>query len=192
MACCVSFVSPLLFSSTGAFFFSHVSAMGMFYLGSVFAIYHGVGQILAPTLSVDHSLLTASVLGFSFVVDSYVLARAVSDVKKEKPANVSLFQFLKTHNDPFLTTVIVEDCAATTGVLIAGTGIAVSHVTGNPVYDAVSCCLVGVLMGVSALTLARTNKQFLLGRSVDAALQKKVPKSCIVGFRFIFFLKIGR
>lgn len=84
----------------GAFFYSLVSALGMLHLGGVFAIYHGIHQMMSSGHQVEHGLLSASVLGFSFIVDSYVLTRAIADVKKEKPSNVSLFRFLKTHNDP--------------------------------------------------------------------------------------------
>jgi hypothetical protein len=123
--------------------------MGMFYLGSVFAVQHGVFQLISGDHIVDHSLLSAGVLGLSFVLDAYVLTKAVSDVRKEKPPGISMFQFLKTHNDPvtqkrvhfvtklihffflqFLTTIIVEDTAATIGVAIAASGIAASHFTG--------------------------------------------------------------
>ncbi len=76
--------------------------MGMFYLGSVFAVQHGVFQLISGDHVVDHSLLSAVVLGFSFVLDAYVLTKAVSDVRKEKPPGISMFQFLKTHNDPVI------------------------------------------------------------------------------------------
>lgn len=160
----------------GAFFYSLLSSMGMFYGGGCVAIWHGVTQLMSGDEHVvSYGAATFAVLGTSFVVDAYVLVKALADVRREKPAGMSTFRYLKDVNtDPFLTTIILEDSAATVGVLMALAGIGASHITGNPVYDGVACVGVGVLMALSAVALARTNKQFLLGRAVDEELQNRI------------------
>jgi zinc transporter 9 len=158
-----------------AFFFSLLSAVGMFYGGACVSIWHGLRQLIDGAAVVEYTPVTFGVLGLSFVVDAYVLVKVLRDVQRDKPKDVGLVQFLRSGNtDPFIATIILEDSAATMGVLIAVSGIAATHVTGNAVYDSLACLGVGSLMGISAITLARTNREFLLGKAVDQKLQSQI------------------
>ena len=117
---------------------------------------------------------TGGVLALSLALDSYVLVRAVRDVAPQKPPGVSWWRFLKSHRDPFLVTIILEDAAATAGVVVAAVGIAASHYFAMPTFDAAACIGVGVLMGCSALAQASLNKKFLMGKAIDAKLEDSV------------------
>ena len=159
----------------GAFYYSLLSAVGMFYAGACVSVWHGLTSIVGGHQDpISYSYLSFAVLGISFVVDSYVLVGALKDAVAQKPPGVSMLSFLRNHNDPFLVTIIVEDSVATFGVLVALVGISLSSIYQNPLFDQISCVMVGLLMGFSAMALASINKQFLLGKSVDLATQQKI------------------
>jgi cation diffusion facilitator family transporter len=73
--------------------------------------------------------------------------------------------FRKTSNVTTLTA-FTEDTIALVGAGIALFGVYLSRVTGNPVYDAVSALLIGVMLMGFALALAWENKRLLLGESL--------------------------
>eukprot|EP00457_Paulinella_chromatophora_P006312 gb/GEZN01006330.1/.p1 GENE.gb/GEZN01006330.1/~~gb/GEZN01006330.1/.p1 ORF type:complete len:444 (-),score=27.91 gb/GEZN01006330.1/:245-1576(-) len=149
-----------------AFFYSLVSAMGMFWLGAGVTTAHGVYAILH-----NHAIATTwhnwVVLGFSFSIDSYVLMKALRAIRDANPSS-SLLSSIRQNKDPMLLAVMCEDLAATSGAVIAASAIALSHWTGSPVWDGVGSILVGGIMASSALHLVRINKQFLVGCPVDA------------------------
>jgi zinc transporter 9 len=60
--------------------------------------------------------------------------------------------------------VFLEDLIAVGGVGVAATGIGLSAVTGNSVYDAVGSITIGLLMGGVSLFLVQKNMQLLGGQ----------------------------
>jgi zinc transporter 9 len=86
---------------------------------------------------------------------------------KSKPANISFFQHCKKLRDPTTAAVLMEDGAATFGVLVAGTGIAISQYSHMIVWDSLAGLTVAGMLGTMGLYLARLNQRFLLGQSVD-------------------------
>ena len=89
---------------------------------------------------------------------------------KKLPKDMSFFQYMLKLRDPTTAAVLMEDGAACAGVLIAGTGIAVSQYTHMIIWDNIAGLSVAGLMGFMGLYLARLNQRFLLGQSVDAEI----------------------
>jgi len=69
-------------------------------------------------------------------------------------------------------TALTEDTIALAGLVLALVGIAASQVTGDPIYDAASALLIGVMLMGFALALAWENKRLLLGESLPAEDQR--------------------
>ena len=86
---------------------------------------------------------------------------------KKLPKDMSFLQYILKLRDPTTAAVLMEDGAACTGVLIAGTGIAVSQYTHMIIWDNIAGLSVAGMMGFMGLYLARLNQRFLLGQSVD-------------------------
>ena len=63
----------------------------------------------------------------------------------------SIMKLLKKSNDGPLIAIVVEDFAATLGLIIALIGTLISYFTNNPIYDAISSILIGILLMVSGL-----------------------------------------
>jgi len=77
-------------------------------------------------------------------------------------------------NDPFVVAVFLEDSAACLGVLVAASGIALTHITGSPVFDALASIGIGGLLGGVAVRLVKMNQTFLLGQSVDGETEHNI------------------
>ncbi|ETI45862.1 hypothetical protein F441_09582 [Phytophthora nicotianae CJ01A1] len=157
-----------------AYFWSLISALGIFWLGSGVTVFHGIQSILEPPEELFLSWEVWCVLAASFSIDGWVLKRSVQELLATKPKNMSFYQHVKRTKDPFMMAVLLEDMAACTGVLMAGCGIGASHITGNPLWDSLASISIGVLLGGVAVSLIRLNQKFLLGQSVEPEIEKGI------------------
>eukprot|EP00057_Strongylocentrotus_purpuratus_P009450 XP_011663924.1 PREDICTED: zinc transporter 9-like [Strongylocentrotus purpuratus] len=60
----------------------------------------------------------------------------------------------------------MEDTAAVIGVIIAGSCMGLTSITGNPMYDSIGALGVGTLLGAVSGFLIYTNTMALTGRSI--------------------------
>ncbi|GMF39564.1 unnamed protein product [Phytophthora fragariaefolia] len=157
-----------------AYFWSLISALGIFWLGSGVTIFHGIQSILDPPKELFLSWEVWCVLAASFGIDGWVLKRSVQELLASKPKDMSFYQHVKRTKDPFMMAVLLEDMSACTGVIMAGCGIGASHITGNPLWDSLASISIGVLLGGVAVSLIRLNQKFLLGQSVEPEIEKGI------------------
>jgi divalent metal cation (Fe/Co/Zn/Cd) transporter len=73
--------------------------------------------------------------------------------------------FRKT-SDVTTLTALTEDFIAMSGAGIALVGVYLSRVTANPIYDAVTSLLIGLMLMGFAVALAWENKRLILGESL--------------------------
>ncbi|KAL0481953.1 zinc transporter [Acrasis kona] len=152
------------------YFWSLVSAMGMFWVGCGATSWHGIMMIFDPPTLIAYGYITPVVLAISLAVDGAVLLSVIRDIKENKPANMSLIQYAKRIKDPMLMAVLLEDIAACLGVVLASAGIAATVITGNPVFDGIASLCIGALMGGVSYALISMNKQYLTGQAVDSKI----------------------
>eukprot|EP00051_Salpingoeca_urceolata_P016519 m.220319 g.220319 ORF g.220319 m.220319 type:complete len:148 (-) comp18701_c0_seq12:352-795(-) len=62
-----------------AFFYSLIAALSTFGFGSLYTLYEGIHVLLSPPEALVTSYWTSAVLGFSFLVDGFVLTKAWQD-----------------------------------------------------------------------------------------------------------------
>lgn len=157
-----------------AYFWSLISALGIFWLGAGVTITHGVQSLINPPEELVLSWEVWTVLGASFMIDGWVLRRAVQELISTKPSGMSLFRHFRRIKDPFMMAVLLEDMSACTGVVMAAVGIGATHVTGNPLWDSIASISIGALLGGVAVTLIRLNQRYLLGQSVEPEIEKGI------------------
>ncbi|CAH0479267.1 unnamed protein product [Peronospora belbahrii] len=157
-----------------AYFWSLISALGIFWLGSGVTVVHGIQSILEPPKDLTLSWEIWCVLAASFSIDGWVLKRSVQELLATKPENISFYQHVKRTKDPFMMAVLLEDLSACVGVVMAGCGIGASHITGNPLWDSLASVSIGVLLGGVAVSLIRLNQKYLLGQSVEPEIEKGI------------------
>ena len=162
---------PMGYGKAG-FFWALVSALSMFWTGFGASVTHAANQLYNPPELFMVSREMLLVLSASFLLDGYVLGRTLYELRSTVPKGQSVLGYLASGEvrDPFVLAVLYEDAAACTGVVIAASGIALTHYTGDVSYDTLACFAIGFLLGGVALRLVRLNQRFLLGASVDDAI----------------------
>jgi zinc transporter 9 len=157
------------------FVWALISAVGVLFLGCGVTVYHGVSSLFHPAETSGSLWMTLGVLGFAFVVEGATLLVAVKEVRGQA-AGRPLLQFFREMDDPLAAAVLLEDAAAVTGVVFASIGIALSHVTGRPVFDSVASILIGLMLGVVAILLVRRNRQLLLGAAPAGGVTDRIEE----------------
>jgi cation diffusion facilitator family transporter len=157
-----------------AYVWSLFAAFGLFTVGAVVSVMHGVQQLFEPERDADYTInyivLAVAVLleGFSFL---QALRQARTAAVRRKVG--TLHHVLDTSNTT-LRAVFFEDAAALAGLVIAFLGVFLHQLTGNAVYDAAGSILVGLLLGIVALVLIDRNRRFLVGQVADDEIEKIV------------------
>ena len=88
--------------------------------------------------------------------------------------NKSIIKLLKESTDGPLIAIVVEDFAATMGLFIALIGTLLANFTSNPMYDAASSILIGILLMVSGLFLGYEMKHLITGESISQNSEDKI------------------
>jgi solute carrier family 30 (zinc transporter), member 9 len=152
------------------FLFALMSAAGIFVLGFGVTVYHGIHSLMHPKLP-DIKWWLFVILGISFVLNGWVLYKAVAAINKMR-GKQSFKDFLKTTNDPTIAAVLLEDGIACGGVIIAVICIALSAMLRSPVPDAIGSLIIGSMLGFVAIWLGIKNRSLILGVAIPAEARK--------------------
>lgn len=154
------------------YFWAFIVALLVFTLGSVVSIYQGIQHIRHPEEMVS-PLVNYVVLIFAILCEGTSWFVALKSFKKAK-GKMGYFEAFRHSKDPTTFTVLFEDSAALIGLFIALMGIFLAHELNMPVLDGVASVLIGVVLAISALLLARETKGLLLGETADPQLRQNV------------------
>ena len=161
------------------FFYSFLVSVLLFGIAGWESAKHGYDAIMHPGHGGGHPVdllgyvfppvyVNYAVLIGAFIFESWALYKANKAIKKqmaERGWDSYREAFQKT-SDITTLTALTEDTIALVGVTLAFFGIVLTQLTGNPVYDAVSALLIGILLMGFALALAWENKRLLIGESL--------------------------
>jgi cation diffusion facilitator family transporter len=155
------------------FLWAFIAAIASFLIGGCVSIALAIRELEHPG-SRKGVLAAWIVLAISFAADGVSLLQSVQQARREaKERGRSVWNHLVRSSDPIVRAVVVEDSAALIGVLLAAGGLLVSEIAGSSVPDAVASLLIGVLLALTAVGLARPLADFLVGRSLpDEQLAK--------------------
>ena len=156
------------------YFWTLVVAVLIFTIGGLVSLEHGIEALSHPK-ELKNLFISIVVLSMSIVLELYVLYKAVKELRsKSKTDTTSIFKLLKESTDGPLIAIVVEDFAATLGLGIALVGSILANVTSNPVYDAASSILIGILLMVSGLFLGYEMKHLITGETVNTKTKDKI------------------
>jgi cation diffusion facilitator family transporter len=161
------------------YFWPFVVALMLFSLGGTFAIVEGVHRLIAGPSAAEIAAkyvqiagirfpsvyLSYAVLGASFFFEAMsfrVAYREFQIIAKGKPMVEAIFDA----RDPTVPLVLAEDSTALLGLGIALLAVILSNVTGNFWWDPLGSVLIGILLSVVAVILARVTHALLIGKSV--------------------------
>ncbi len=153
------------------FFWALISACGIFFLGAGITLYRGFMSLVRPEIITFNSV-SFLILGISMVVETMTLVFAYQEIKKQSPETG--FLNILHSGDTTTLAVIYEDGVGVFGSFVAAVSIALSWVTGNPVWDAIGSLLIGLLLVGVAIMLMIKNRSFLMDKAMPSHLEEQV------------------
>jgi cation diffusion facilitator family transporter len=147
------------------YFWSFIVALMLFSVGGVFSIYEGVHK-LHDSEPVQYAWVAIGILAFAILAEGVSLWGCVREINKER-GEQTLWQWFRSSRRSELLVVFGEDLAALGGLVIALLFIALSVLTGNPIWDAVGSIVIGVLLIVVAVLVGVETKALLVGQSAE-------------------------
>lgn len=154
------------------YFWSFLVALLLFSVGGAFSIYEGLHKLQAPE-PLSWPWLAIGVLAFGVAAESVSMWGCLREVNKERGER-SLWRWFRETRQSELLVVFGEDLAALLGLVFALAAVALTLVTGNPVFDAIGTLMIGVLLVVVAIFVAIEVKALLIGQSVDPQVKAEI------------------
>ncbi len=154
------------------YFWSLIVSLAIFAVGCGMSFYEGLTHLTHPE-PLTRPFLNYIVLGFAFVFEgvSWLFGWKAFRMTKGRRG---ILQALHESKDPSTFLVFFEDSAALIGLVIAFLGISFGWLANNAYADGVASILIGLLLGVVSVFLARESKGLLIGEGVDNATLRQI------------------
>lgn len=157
------------------YFWTLVVAVLIFTIGGLVSLEHGIESLSHPK-KLENLSISLTLLIVSIILESYVLKKAISELKRGKAKNKGILKLLKESTDGPLIAIVVEDFAATLGLIFALVGTVLSFITQNSVYDSISAISIGILLMVSGIFLGYEMKHLITGESISNEKLNKIKQ----------------
>jgi cation diffusion facilitator family transporter len=168
------------------------------------AIRHGETSVVEGTETIpliDITLkgvyINYGILLGAIVFESYALMKARAGMKKEmeKQGYDGYVEAFRKTSQTTILTALTEDTIALVGLGLALLGIFLSRATGNPMFDAATALLIGIMLMGFAIALALENKRLLIGESLQPDDEEELRRivretegvATIRDFRTVYF-----
>jgi cation diffusion facilitator family transporter len=176
------------------YFWSFVVALLVFALGAGAALLQGVMHIATPR-PIDDAYVNYIVLAAAFLFEGTSWRVSIAEFRKQK-GSAGYFEAFRRSKDPTTFMVLFEDSAALVGILIALAGTWAATTFQLPALDGVASILIGVVLGMTAVLLARETKSLLMGESADpkvvrALVDTALAESAVVTVNGVITVHIG-
>jgi cation diffusion facilitator family transporter len=150
------------------YFWSFVVAVLVFSLGAGVSVYEGILHIAHPEPAVS-PIIAYAVLLVAFLLEGWSTLEAFNEFKAAK-GDLGWLDAIRRSKDPPSFIVLLENGAAMAGIVAAALGLLLSQVTRNPLYDGAASIVIGIILGFTALLLARESKGLLIGEAADPVI----------------------
>jgi cation diffusion facilitator family transporter len=154
------------------YFWSFIVALLIFALGAGVSLYEGVTHVLAPR-PIEGPIVSYIVLGLSFLFEGASWLIALRRIRADG-GRLGYYEAFIRSKDPPAFMVLLEDSAALIGIAIAAAATAAAALLHQPIWDGVGSILIGVLLGVTSIALARESKSLLIGEPADPELARSI------------------
>jgi len=176
------------------YFWSFIVALLVFALGSGAALLQGVMRVANPH-PIEDAYVNYIILACTLLFEGTSWCVSIAEFRKQKrPAGY--FQAFRRSKDPTNFIVLFEDSAAVVGILLALAGTWAATTFQLQPLDGVASILIGVLLGVTAILLARETKSLLMGEPaepevVNALVDAASADSAVLSVNDIITVHIG-
>ena len=176
------------------YFWSFIVALLIFALGAGVSIFEGIGHILAPA-TVSDPIVNYVVLGLAFLFEASSWTVSLRQFRKAK-GELGYAEAFRRSKDPPSFMVLFEDSAALIGIVLAAIGTFASASLGMPVMDGAASILIGVVLALTSMLLARESKSLLIGERADGGLSDAIlrlasAEACIVRAHGLFTVQLA-
>lgn len=154
------------------YFWTFIVALLVFALGAGISIYEGIIHIRHPQAIADPAV-TYVVLGLSMLFEGGSWWAALREFQAAK-GDAGYLEAIRLSKDPTTFTVLLEDSAALLGLAIAFAGIVAAEVFALPALDGAASIVIGIVLGLTAILLARETKGLLIGEAADPAVERSI------------------
>ena len=167
------------------YFWTLIVAVIFFAVGGGVSVYEGILHLLHPEPLRDPTL-SYGVLGVAAVFDGGSLVVAIRTMRREEPGK-SLVRIVRHGKDPSSFTVVLEDIADITGLVIAFLGVWLGHRLTNPYLDGVASIGVGVVLATVSTVLVAESRKLLVGERTSEDVLRAVGDAAAADARVIRF-----
>lgn len=147
--------------------YAFVVSIILFSIGGVFSLYEGYEKLHDPH-PLENAWLPIVVLVIAIGLESFSFRTAIIEANHARGKD-SIFQFIRHAKAPELPVVLLEDFAALIGLVLALSGVGLTILTGDPVFDAIGTLCIGVLLVLVAIVLGIETKSLLVGEGANPA-----------------------
>lgn len=154
------------------YFWSFIVALLVFALGAGIAFYEGVTHVLDP-VPIENPMVNYVVLALCFLFEGGSWWVAKREFASRK-GDLGYFEAVRRSKDPSVYTVLFEDSAALLGLGFAFVGILAAELTGMPELDGAASIGISLILGSTAIFLARESKGLLMGEPALPHVQEAI------------------
>jgi cation diffusion facilitator family transporter len=159
--------------------FAFLVALMLFSAGGLFAIYEGIEKIRHPH-HLDSPVVAIVVLAVAISLESMSLRTAVVESRPHKGSD-NWAAFIRHAKVPELPLVLLEDVAALIGLVLALTGVGLSSLTHEAVWDGIGTFGIGLLLISVAVILVVETKSLLVGEAAAPAQVRAIAAALVGG-----------
>ncbi|MGW0434467.1 cation diffusion facilitator family transporter [Micromonospora sp. NPDC003197] len=145
------------------YIYAFIVAIILFTIGGLYALYEGYHKISDPH-ELTSPLIAVVVLLIAIGLEGFALRTAVKEANKVR-GDRGWVSFIRHARSPELPVILLEDAGALLGLVFALSGVGLSVLTGNGIYDGIGTLCIGLLLVAIAVVLAIEIKSLLIGES---------------------------
>lgn len=157
------------------FFWGLLVAISLFTVGGGFSIWQGVEGLIHGHELPDAKIAFV-VIALAICFEGYAWHTAYKQLDETRRGR-GIVGALRNSKDPEVLTVLAEDTAAISGLLVAALGIGLAELTGNAAFDAAASVGIGLILLVVAFLLGRENAKLLIGEGVDPQVREAIERA---------------
>jgi cation diffusion facilitator family transporter len=152
--------------------YAFVVSIILFSVGGVFSLYEGIEKLRHPH-PLENPIIPIAVLVFAIIAEGFSFRTAIKEANHVR-GKQSMIQFIRRSKSPELPVVLLEDFAALIGLVLALTGVGLTILTGESMFDALGTVAIGVLLILVAIVLGIETKSLLVGEGASPADSIKI------------------
>lgn len=146
------------------YFWAFLVSVLLLVSGAFASIYKGVQALIEPA-PIENVSWAFAILGVALVLDGTSLLVAARSTRRR--GDEGWFAYIRRTKHPEVPVVLLEDSSSVVGVLVALLAIGLTVWTGNPLWDGIGSIVIGLLLTIMALVLARETQSLLIGEAAS-------------------------